>query len=125
MYRRDAEHAEIDVICLHEHLCVLCVSAAHSVNHRRAWAAMAADRKSTRLNSSHANISYAAFCLKKKNVPRRPQTDPKVRSAGLRPHGSHAGLAAHVGLDESAAAQIASAHIRTPASPISYLPRTP
>src|SRR3712207_8884632 len=27
---------------------------------------MAEDRKSTRLNSSHANISYAVFCLKKK-----------------------------------------------------------
>src|SRR3712207_7097187 len=27
----------------------------------------AKDRKSTRLNSSHANISYAVFCLKKKN----------------------------------------------------------
>src|SRR3712207_7560012 len=27
------------------------------------------DRKSTRLNSSHANISYAVFCLKKKNTP--------------------------------------------------------
>src|SRR3712207_7115635 len=27
------------------------------------------DRKSTRLNSSHANISYAVFCLKKKNLP--------------------------------------------------------
>src|SRR3712207_8904442 len=26
------------------------------------------DRKSTRLNSSHANISYAAFCLKKKTT---------------------------------------------------------
>src|SRR3712207_8036493 len=26
------------------------------------------DRKSTRLNSSHANISYAVFCLKKKNT---------------------------------------------------------
>src|SRR3712207_7591484 len=30
----------------------------------------AADRKSTRLNSSHANISYAVFCLKKKNQKR-------------------------------------------------------
>src|SRR3712207_8665589 len=28
------------------------------------------DRKSTRLNSSHANISYAVFCLKKKNKAR-------------------------------------------------------
>src|SRR3712207_1207641 len=27
------------------------------------------DRKSTRLNSSHANISYAVFCLKTKNTP--------------------------------------------------------
>src|SRR3712207_6991302 len=27
-----------------------------------------ADRKSTRLNSSHANISYAVFCLKKKKT---------------------------------------------------------
>src|SRR5687768_17657047 len=28
-----------------------------------------ADRKSTRLNSSHGYISYAVFCLKKKNLP--------------------------------------------------------
>src|SRR3712207_8123769 len=31
-------------------------------------AELEADRKSTRLNSSHANISYAVFCLKKKNI---------------------------------------------------------
>src|SRR3712207_7647918 len=30
------------------------------------------DRKSTRLNSSHANISYAVFCLKKKKKKTRP-----------------------------------------------------
>src|SRR5699024_11883894 len=29
------------------------------------------DRKSTRLNSSHVSISYAVFCLKKKNKDRR------------------------------------------------------
>src|SRR3712207_7506978 len=37
------------------------------------------DRKSTRLNSSHANISYAVFCLKKKLRKRRracPSTPP-------------------------------------------------
>src|SRR3712207_8685961 len=37
------------------------------------------DRKSTRLNSSHANISYAVFCLKKKKTVRsacRTQTPP-------------------------------------------------
>src|SRR3712207_8002211 len=32
----------------------------------RVWAKARIDRKSTRLNSSHANISYAVFCLKKK-----------------------------------------------------------
>src|SRR2546429_4985754 len=31
---------------------------------------MEQDRKSTRLNSSHGYISYAVFCLKKKNTPR-------------------------------------------------------
>src|SRR3712207_7856030 len=33
------------------------------------------DRKSTRLNSSHANISYAVFCLKKKTT-HTPPTQP-------------------------------------------------
>src|SRR3712207_6956766 len=31
------------------------------------FAGLLVDRKSTRLNSSHANISYAVFCLKKKS----------------------------------------------------------
>src|SRR3712207_7926455 len=31
------------------------------------------DRKSTRLNSSHANISYAVFCLEKKEEGRKPE----------------------------------------------------
>src|SRR5258707_8436449 len=37
------------------------------------------DRKSTRLNSSHANISYAVFCLKKKKknaIEKRSPTNP-------------------------------------------------
>src|SRR5438445_3656822 len=34
----------------------------------------AADRKSTRLNSSHANISYAVFCLKKKKRAKNRRT---------------------------------------------------
>src|SRR3712207_9436471 len=35
----------------------------------RDGAATSVDRKSTRLNSSHAHISYAVFCLKKKTSP--------------------------------------------------------
>src|SRR3712207_8685020 len=34
------------------------------------------DRKSTRLNSSHANISYAVFCLKKKKIPYNRELPP-------------------------------------------------
>src|SRR3712207_9009152 len=34
----------------------------------QALALLERDRKSTRLNSSHANISYAVFCLKKKKI---------------------------------------------------------
>src|SRR3712207_7461431 len=37
-------------------------------NTREDWS-FGLDRKSTRLNSSHANISYAVFCLKKKKNP--------------------------------------------------------
>src|SRR3712207_7470108 len=41
--------------------------APAAVRRLRKLATIAAvDRKSTRLNSSHANISYAVFCLKKK-----------------------------------------------------------
>src|SRR2546421_2814274 len=50
------------------------------------WPRVLADRKSTRLNSSHDQISYAVFCLKKKTEsdftfavdPRPPQLDPDV-----------------------------------------------
>src|SRR3712207_8485709 len=66
------------------------------------------DRKSTRLNSSHANISYAVFCLKKITHPRfaacapdfdapslhlvhprcRPRTPPLLSVSRFRPHPS-------------------------------------
>src|SRR5947208_14039460 len=39
------------------------------------------DRKSTRLNSSHQIISYAVFCLKKKNIQTRAVRGGKVTSA--------------------------------------------
>src|SRR3712207_8981748 len=38
----------------------------HPVRHHGSAGSEGLDRKSTRLNSSHANISYAVFCLKKK-----------------------------------------------------------
>src|SRR5947209_13719722 len=44
--------------------------------------AAAQDRKSTRLNSSHANISYAVFCLKKK---KKANTKPHLADSGHEP----------------------------------------
>src|SRR3712207_7986538 len=43
----------------------------------RTWA----DRKSTRLNSSHANISYAVFCLKKNNLSANIRFHDSIRSS--------------------------------------------
>src|SRR5947209_12624016 len=42
----------------------LCIAGALYLAGASCWL----DRKSTRLNSSHANISYAVFCLKKKRL---------------------------------------------------------
>src|SRR3712207_8355391 len=50
---------------------VLLLQAMHTLSDERV------DRKSTRLNSSHANISYAVFCLKKKK--REPKTENPAR----------------------------------------------
>src|SRR5437667_6803798 len=46
---------------------------------RRALRGGARDRKSTRLNSSHITISYAVFCLKKKNRKMTPSSTAKNR----------------------------------------------
>src|SRR3712207_7170345 len=58
------------------------------------------DRKSTRLNSSHANISYAVFCLKKKKKTPPHQLlrrlrRPLVRTRVLFDHTDAAASAAH------------------------------
>src|SRR5438034_3152412 len=61
------------------------------------------DRKSTRLNSSHTVISYAVFCLKKKNNVNRAPAMPRsaalvtaLREAGLLAVISGAGPTVHV-----------------------------
>src|SRR2546430_10162454 len=43
-----------------------------------------ADRKSTRLNSSHSQISYAVFCLKKKKLPEQPSALRRTRPEAAR-----------------------------------------
>src|SRR5947209_19657225 len=69
----DTPTTEIYTLSLHDALPISASvpsrgSSARSprLSQRTAQARTARDRKSTRLNSSHANISYAVFCLKKK-----------------------------------------------------------
>src|SRR2546427_207453 len=49
---------------------VFCAGIERSMAFYRYALACAVDRKSTRLNSSHSQISYAVFCLKKKKIHR-------------------------------------------------------
>src|SRR3712207_1506902 len=45
---------------------LMAIESAQGITVTKQTRALRRDRKSTRLNSSHANISYAVFCLKKK-----------------------------------------------------------
>src|SRR3712207_8205673 len=65
------------------------------------------DRKSTRLNSSHANISYAVFCLKKKNKKKENSFTSTASANARQPHSSmhaterrrrHTGRASNAGI---------------------------
>src|SRR5215203_7105441 len=78
----DTATTEIYTLSLHDALPISACSqesASHARMHRlrstlrRLWCR---DRKSTRLNSSHANISYAVFCLKKK---KKKKTHPSLK----------------------------------------------
>src|SRR5258707_7886544 len=73
----DTATTEIYTLSLHDALPILgflnrndlrrqLARALRGVAGGEAWVPRKIDRKSTRLNSSHANISYAVFCLKKK-----------------------------------------------------------
>src|SRR3712207_7165336 len=78
----DTATTEIYTLSLHDALPISaaswsgCAAGAPGCRARSCWPATStwsgryrrgsSDRKSTRLNSSHANISYAVFCLKKK-----------------------------------------------------------
>src|SRR5439155_21833734 len=80
---KDSATTELYTLSLHDALPIFAPgSALRNSNSRRPHAgqstrraslvAIARDRKSTRLNSSHVAISYAVFCLKKKSYTSRP-----------------------------------------------------
>src|SRR3982751_7014380 len=65
----DTATTEIYTLSLHDALRShrITTPTAPRSDHRCWWCTITSDRKSTRLNSSHDQISYAVFCLKKKN----------------------------------------------------------
>src|SRR5438874_9312697 len=79
----DTATTEIYTLSLHDALPisrgdarpVVPLAPARSRRARRRAHLRGRDRKSTRLNSSHVEISYAVFCLKKKKKQRKPQLD--------------------------------------------------
>src|SRR2546430_12324329 len=86
----DTATTEIYTLSLHDAFRSRRRSARPDLYPRAAWSAPATrprgrDRKSTRLNSSHSQISYAVFCLKKK----KDDTLAEIRSARVtRRHGT-------------------------------------
>src|SRR5205085_12506863 len=56
----------LDAVHVHVQLRLVGAEAAEQADQPRLAVALGGDRKSTRLNSSHSQISYAVFCLKKK-----------------------------------------------------------
>src|SRR6185295_10590206 len=62
----------------------------HLLGHRGLTHSIALDRKSTRLNSSHANNSYAVFCLKKKTTGAASRSGCTLHGhvSGMNPRGS-------------------------------------
>src|SRR5947209_13373237 len=79
----DTATTEIYTLSLHDALpiCIEMMLAAANLNFIAFWRLgpqPQPDRKSTRLNSSHANISYAVFCLKKKKMDPKHAPDEPV-----------------------------------------------
>src|SRR5258707_8194002 len=86
----DTATTEIYTLSLHDALpiyhsgivetkCLVKITSQKILLNHRWYSFLAVDRKSTRLNSSHANISYAVFCLKKKKITQQLLTVARPR----------------------------------------------
>src|SRR5690349_24468796 len=90
----DTATTEIYTLSLHDALPIFLCTARdlsdHGRNHRARRltrpVCVERDRKSTRLNSSHVEISYAVFCLKKKKKNKKKNNKKKKKKATKKKH---------------------------------------
>src|SRR5205085_8466442 len=84
----DTATTEIYTLSLHDALPISPRSCGQpesgSIRGTRPGRSVRRDRKSTRLNSSHSQISYAVFCLKKKKKKKKTQTYKPPQHSPLR-----------------------------------------
>src|SRR3989337_3582592 len=89
----DTATTEIYTLSLHDALPIYRVGAwgLHRFKSRLFWHVKTLDRKSTRLNSSHGSISYAVFCLNKKQTTQAIHLQYRTRQEllKLQPHPRH------------------------------------
>src|SRR6266581_7906064 len=80
----DTATTEIYTLSLHDALPILALEPGRDglAGERRGHDGQRQDRKSTRLNSSHPSISYAVFCLKKKNN-QSPRRKSQLKISGM------------------------------------------
>src|SRR5690625_5512868 len=85
--------SEIYTLSLHDALPIYtlvcfykCLSHSPEIGIYRNIQERARDRKSTRLNSSHVAISYAVFCLKKKNTEKHENARERSQTGAARDH---------------------------------------
>src|SRR5215211_9038225 len=76
----DTATTEIYTLSLHDALPICANRCTRSASTSPRWPCAPADRKSTRLNSSHTVISYAVFCLKKKKKKTRFKKTKKKKN---------------------------------------------
>src|SRR5947199_7351622 len=92
LLRRPPSSTLFPYTTLFRSICTVSILPAQEVSSPSpAPASSPTDRKSTRLNSSHLGISYAVFCLKKKNCrpsrrePRQPWPPTRLRGGACGP----------------------------------------
>src|SRR5207249_1992489 len=88
----------------------------------RSTRSLVRDRKSTRLNSSHVSISYAVFCLKKKNKEKlNTKTNPTPLPRALPPRFSSMSYGTHCMSDYSPLCYLCAARFRPVYKPLQVL----